>query len=127
MVTDATRAAAAAERSTSAAKRGRVSESTLADVRHAARVAREEGVKLRVHRRGCVDVIGVLKQHTTAPRLVVSKVQKKPVEAAESRSCPRRRPTTRRRRRSANASSAAQSQRGSRTSSIQVKRQGSRV
>ena len=82
-MTDATRAAAAAERSPPTAKRGRASERTWADVRQAARVAREEGVLLRVHRRGCVDVIGVLKQHTKTPRPVVHKVQRKPVEAAE--------------------------------------------
>ena len=81
MVTDATRAAAAAKRSLPTAKRGRLSECMRADVRRAARIAREEGVKLRVHRR-CVEVFGVLKQHTTMPRLVVSEKQQKPVEAA---------------------------------------------
>ena len=38
---------------------------------------------LRVHRRGCVDVIGVLKQQAKAPRPLVHKVQQKPVEAAK--------------------------------------------
>ena len=55
----ATRGATAAKASPAAAKRGRISERMWADVRRAARVAREEGVSLRV-RHGCVEVIDVL-------------------------------------------------------------------
>jgi len=79
MSADAKRVAVAAKGSLPSAKRGRLCERTWADVRRAARVAREEGVKLRVHHR-CVDIIGVLKQHTKVPCKVVSKVQKKPTE-----------------------------------------------
>ena len=80
--TDATRAAAAAKGSLPTAKRGRLSERMWADVRRAARIAREEGVTLRVHHGG-VDITGVLKQQAKAPRPLVHKAQKKPVEAAE--------------------------------------------
>jgi hypothetical protein len=38
--------------------------------------------ELRVHHHGCVDVVGVLKQHSKAPRPLMHKGQKKPVEAA---------------------------------------------
>ena len=65
-----------------AAKRGCHSERMWIDVRRAARIAREEGVKLRVRRDG-VDVIGVLKQHSKMPRRVVNKEQKKQTDTVE--------------------------------------------
>ena len=82
MRADAKREAAAAKGPLPTAKRGRISEHTWADVRRAAQIAREEGVKLRVHQ-GVVEIIGVLKQHTKVPRKVVNKEQKKPTEAVE--------------------------------------------
>ena len=73
---------AAAKGSLPAVKRGRISERTWSDVRRAAQVAREEGVKLRVHH-GVVDIIGVLKQPTKVPGKVVNKEQKKPAKPVE--------------------------------------------
>merc|ERR1719198_2747229 len=73
---------AAAKGSPTAATRGRFDERFWADLQRAARVAHEERVKLRV-RRDCVDVIGVLKQHTKMPCKVATKDQKKPTNPVE--------------------------------------------
>ena len=75
---DATRSAVAAKGSPQTAKRGRLSERAWADVRHAAKVAREEGVTLKVHG---IEVTGLLKQHTKVPRKSC-KVLQKPAETA---------------------------------------------
>ena len=72
---------AAAERTPPTAKRGRIGERMWSDVRRAARLAREEGVQLRVRHDGSVDIIGVLKQHIkSTPGRVVNKVQNKSAE-----------------------------------------------
>ena len=63
-----------------AARRGRVSERVWADVRIAARVARDEGVALRVHGIN-VQPINTLKQHGKA----VSKVPMPKAEAAQGK------------------------------------------
>lgn len=55
---------AAAERTPPTAKRGRIGERMWSDVRRAARLAREEGVQLRVRHDGSVDIIGVAEKHT---------------------------------------------------------------
>ena len=66
---------------TPTAKRGRLNDRAWRDVRRAARIAREEGVSLRVHG---VEVTGLLKQQWVAKRCVhVAKQQ--PAESAASK------------------------------------------
>ena len=75
------REAAAAKLSPAAATRGRLSERAWADVRRAARLAREEGVAVKVHG---IEVYGLpLKQHKQTPCSLGHQVQKKPAEPAE--------------------------------------------
>ena len=74
----ANREAVAAKGSPPAAKRGRLSEREWVDVRHAARLAREEGVKLRVHG---IAVTGLLKQQCKVQHKACKVVQK-PAETA---------------------------------------------
>ena len=65
-------------RSLATGKRGRLSERSWADVRRAARIAREEGVALKVHG---IEVTGKLKQLSGAKN-VARKVLQKPAEPA---------------------------------------------
>ena len=69
----------ALERLPVTAKRGRLSERAWADVRRAARLAREEGVTLRVHG---IEVTGELKQRIGKPKKP-RKVQQQPAETVE--------------------------------------------
>ena len=73
---DANRDVTASKGSPPAAMRGRLSERAWADVRIAAKLAREEGVTLKVHG---IEVTGLLKQQKVHPVLRI-KVQKKPTE-----------------------------------------------
>ena len=65
--------------SATTAKRGWLSERAWADVRCAARLARAEGVTLKVHG---VEVTGVLKQPQVAKARTQRKAQQEPAEAA---------------------------------------------
>ena len=76
----ANRDATAAKPSPVAATRGRLSERVWADVRRAARLAREESVVVKVHG---IEVYGLpLKQHKLTPCRLGHKEQKKPAEPA---------------------------------------------
>ena len=80
----ANREAVAAKGSPPAAKRGWLGVREWADVRHAARLAREEGVKLRVHG---IAVTGLLKQQCKVQHKACKVVQK-PAETAAPKAPP---------------------------------------
>ena len=67
--------------SATTAKRGRLSERAWADVRRAARLARAEGITLKVHG---VEITGVLKQPQVAKTRTKRKAQQGPAETAAS-------------------------------------------
>ena len=69
---------AAVESSRAVARRGRYSERVWADVRIAARIAREEGVSLTVHG---INILVQLKQLKKMNTRTAHKVQKQPTEA----------------------------------------------
>ena len=78
MATTAKRGAAKEQQ---AAIRGRLSERMWADVRHAARLAHEEGVVVRVH--GVEVGCGLLKQHSRSALRRPRQGQKQPADAAK--------------------------------------------
>jgi len=77
----AARRAATPQGSATTARRGRLSERAWADVRRAARLARAEGITLKVHG---VEITGVLKQPQVAKTRTKRKAQQRPAETAAS-------------------------------------------